>query len=146
VYFQIRVDGKAQNLLTEKIVEKDEMSRKFRAPKYIGLILAIVSVLLNIYVVIELANQPSYKLGTLSRDINIADFNDDSKILFKLPKGLTVMDASPRGIASAGMFGLDRFTFTVIESGMRDDGTLVNYSRNTSESNKGALYYGKPAK
>jgi hypothetical protein len=54
------------------------------------------------------------------------------------------MDASPRGIAAAGLFGRSRFTFTVMDSGWRGDGPL-DYSPIPPESRRKALYKGTAA-
>jgi hypothetical protein len=102
------------------------------------LVLLVFSVLLNIFFLIDLTNQPSYKLGILSKNIYVTDFYKGKK-LFTLPKGMTVMNASPRGIASAGLFGVDRFTFVIIEEGHN----MVNYSPDKSELSE-ALYSGNP--
>jgi hypothetical protein len=105
----------------------------------------IVSILFNLFYLIDLSNRPTYQLGVLAQDVSVADFYNDSKVLFILPKDLTIMDASPRGIAAAGLFGRSRFTFTVMESGWHRDGPLVDYSPIPPESRRKALYNGTAA-
>ena len=84
----------------------------------------VVSVLLNIFILIAWSNQPSYKIGILLHDVEVADYANDSRILFKLPKGITVMNVSPRGLATVGLFDSERFSFTITVS----DSELINYS------------------
>lgn len=67
-------------------------------------------------------NKPSYRLGRLEKDITIGSFMGDS-IVFTLPKGLTVRNASERGINAIGQFENERFQI-VISS---DDWDLVSY-------------------
>lgn len=67
-------------------------------------------------------NSPSYKLGVLTQDVNAGFLAGDSTI-FRIPKGITVRDVSPRGIAAIGQFENNRFEL-VFTTG-RDD--LVNY-------------------
>jgi hypothetical protein len=68
-----------------------------------------ISILLNIVLLIgwglSCLNRPSYKLGRLEKDITIGNFMGDS-LLFKLPKGLTVRNASERGISAIGLTGI----------------------------------------
>ncbi len=103
----------------------------------IFILLFFLSLLCNIYMLVILANMPSYKIGVLLRDVNVTDFSNGNKV-FKLPKGINVRDDSPRGIASAGLFGRNRFTFSIIESGH----DFIDYSSNISDSSEKALYYG----
>ena len=67
-------------------------------------------------------NRPSYKLGRLEKDLEVGYFMGDSTI-FKLPKGLTVRNASQRGISAIGQFENERFEIVI--TSMDDD--LVNY-------------------
>jgi len=67
-------------------------------------------------------NSPTYKLGVLTQDVNAGFLAGDSTI-YKIPKGITVRDVSPRGIASIGQFENNRFE--LIFTTDRED--LVNY-------------------
>jgi hypothetical protein len=75
-----------------------------------------ISILLNIVLLIgwglSCLNRPSYKLGRLEKDITIGNFMGDS-LLFKLPKGLTVRNASERGISAIGQFENERFQIVI---------------------------------
>jgi hypothetical protein len=75
------------------------------------------------------------KLRQIEQDITIADYANDSKKLFKLPKGLTVMDFSPRGIATFGLFHPNRFSIVVTHGS-----NVIDYSSSTKKSPWGALY------
>ena len=68
-------------------------------------------------------NSPTYKLGVLTQDVN-AGFIADDKTIFKIPKGITVRDVSPRGIAAIGQFENNHFELVFTTD--RDD--LVNYT------------------
>ena len=67
-------------------------------------------------------NSPSYRLGVLTQDVNAGFLAEDS-IVYKIPKGITVRDVSPRGIESIGQFENNRFE--IILTTDRED--LVNY-------------------
>jgi hypothetical protein len=98
-----------------------------------------VSILLNIILLIgwglNSLNRPSYKLGRLEKDITIGNFMGDS-LLFKLPKGLTVQNASERGLSAIGQFENERFQI-VISS---DDG-LINYDLPLDSLSPNGNYY-----
>ncbi len=68
-------------------------------------------------------NRPSNKIGRLEKDIEIGIFTSDS-VIFTLPKGLTVRNASQRGLAAAGQFENERFEIVITS----DDWDLVNYN------------------
>jgi len=68
-------------------------------------------------------NSPTNKLGILTQDVNAGFFAVDST-LYKIPKGITVRDISPRGIAAIGQFENNRFE--IILTTERED--LVNYN------------------
>ena len=77
-------------------------------------------------------------LGRLSQDISVKGLFDgqyDNKFLFKLPKGMVVMDASPQGIASAGVFEPNRIEFTII---VPEDS--VDYSQSFDLTPSDSLY------
>jgi hypothetical protein len=85
-----------------------------------------VSIVLNIIFgflfFINWFNSPPNRVGVLTRDLKIGMFGG-KKAFFVLPKGLTVRDASPQGIASAGLFEPYRFSIVITSN----DNTLVNY-------------------
>jgi hypothetical protein len=93
------------------------------------------SLLLNLLFFVNYHSLPTYQLGILKKDLNITSFDNDSKILFKLPKGMIVMDNSPQGIASIGLFGSNRITFSVIASR-----SWVNYSQSKHLRELQSLY------
>ena len=88
----------------------------------------ILSITLNVIFALGLLfkklNSPSYKLGILTQDINVGFFMSDSTI-FKIPKGITVKDVSPRGIAAIGQFENNRFEI-ILTTGT--DGRVVDYN------------------
>lgn len=67
-------------------------------------------------------NSPTYQLGVLTQDVNAGFLAGDSTI-YKIPKGITVRDVSPRGIEAIGQFENNRFEL-VFTTGRED---LVNY-------------------
>ena len=67
-------------------------------------------------------NTPTYRLGVLTQDVNAGFLAGDSTI-YKIPKGITVRDVSPRGIAAIGQF--ENYRFELIFTTDRED--LVNY-------------------
>lgn len=67
-------------------------------------------------------NSPSYELGRLEKDIEIGLFSGSEK-RFVLPKGLTVRNASQRGISAIGQFENERFQIVITS-----DDELVNYN------------------
>ncbi len=97
--------------------------------------LFFLSIFFNLVTVISSINLPSYKLGVLQRDLVIADYSNDRKVLFKIPKGLTVMDASPRGLGEVGLFLPKRFTFVIAGSN-----EFIDYSPSIAKSPDGSLY------
>jgi hypothetical protein len=88
----------------------------------------IISFLLNILSFVEHLNQPTYKLGTLKEDININEFQNDSKyaVMFTIPKGTVIKDISPQFIAAAGVFEAHRVGLTVMISPDLIDYTKIN--------------------
>lgn len=101
--------------------------------RWLGLLL---SVTLNIFFILLILvgslNRPTYELGILSEDVYVGTFGN-SDVIFKLPKGLTVRNESPRFIAAAGQFERHRFATTV--SGVNDE---VEYGK--SNHSFGSLY------
>ncbi len=90
-------------------------------------ILLIVSILANVYFLIELGirklNEPTDKLGVLKQDIKVGLFGQPG-VLFDLPKGITVKDVAPRGIGAIGQFENERFAIIVTS----DYDELVDYN------------------
>lgn len=84
--------------------------------------LNIVLAGLLLYVVLQgCAEVANGKVGVLSQDIKVRVFDSD-KVLFILPKGLVVRDASATG---AGWFEPHRFRIVVTS----DNAALVDYSQ-----------------
>ncbi|HZK28073.1 MAG TPA: hypothetical protein VFD00_11125 [Thermoclostridium sp.] len=85
----------------------------------------IISIAFNIIFLIgwglNSLNKPSYRLGRLEKDITIGHFMGDS-LIFTLPKGLTVRNASERGLSAIGQFENERFQIVI-----SSDDQLVNY-------------------
>ena len=73
-------------------------------------------------------NEPTHKRGILTENVKVGIFTG-SDVVFELPNGLTVEDASPRGIAAIGMFEPERFSIVVTS----DFDDLVNYDADSSE-------------
>lgn len=88
--------------------------------------LIILSISLNVVcglvIISNLWLFPSKGLGRLEKDINVGIFAGDT-IRFTLPKGLTVRDASMKGLGAMGQFENERFEIVVTS----DDNKLVKY-------------------
>jgi hypothetical protein len=99
----------------------------------------LTSLTFNLLAFVHYLNQPIDKLGVLVRDIEVKNMygRDNLRSLFSLPKGMIVRDASPQGIASAGVFERDRIQFTVIVP--KD---WVDYSQPDDSINGDELYHG----
>ena len=99
-------------------IEKSNIWRKwiFRLSITINIIFGL-GWLLNYF------SSPSYRLGVLTQDINVGFLGADST-LYKIPKGMTVRDVSPRGIEAIGQFENNRFEI-IITTERKD---LVNYN------------------
>lgn len=80
-------------------------------------------------------NKPSYKLGRLEKDITVGYFMGDS-LLFTLPKGLTVRNASERGISAIGQFENERFQIVI-----SSDNKLINYDLSNNSLGPNGNYY-----
>lgn len=95
-------------------------------------IILSISILLNLFMAgilgIRMMNEPTHRKGILTENVKVGLFTDP-EVLFELPKGITVEDVSPRGLAAIGMFELERFSI-VITSDLTD---LVNYDVDQSE-------------
>jgi hypothetical protein len=85
-----------------------------------------ISILLNVLFVLGYGlnwiNSPSQELGRLEKEVEIGIFTSDST-LFVIPKGITVRNASQRGIGAIGQFENERFEIVITS----DDPSLVNY-------------------
>jgi len=85
-----------------------------------------ISILINIIFLLgyfwNWLNTPSYEIGRLEKDIEIGRFSSDSTI-FRIPKGITVKNASQRGLNAIGQFENERFQIVITS----DDRDLVNY-------------------
>ncbi len=100
----------------------------------INLIFA-TSILLNFIFLVDYLNRPTYQLGILKRDLNIMSFYDDTKVIFKIPKGMVVMDNSPQGIMAAGVFSANRISFSIMV-----DKNWIDYSQSIHLNNHQSLY------
>ncbi len=85
-----------------------------------------LSILLNILFLLgwflSWISSPSYEMGRLEKNLEIGYFTGDSTI-FVLPKGLTVRNASQRGLAAIGQFENERFQIVITSS----DPSLIRY-------------------
>lgn len=85
-----------------------------------------ISILLNIIFLagwfLTWFNSPTYELGRLEKDIEVGYFTGKTT-KFTLPKGLTVRNASQRGISAIGQFENERFQIVITS----DEFKLVNY-------------------
>lgn len=86
-----------------------------------------ISIILNILFglgwFLNWVNSPTYRLGILTQDVNAGFLAGDSA-LYKIPKGITVRDVSPQGIAAIGQFENNRFEIVLTT----DRAELVNYN------------------
>jgi len=80
-------------------------------------------------------NKPSNRLGRLEKDITVGYFMGDS-LLFTLPKGLTVRNASERGISAIGQFENERFQIVI-----SSDDELINYNLSNDSLGPNGNYY-----
>lgn len=98
-----------------------------------------ISILLNIVLLIgwglSSLNRPSYKLGRLEKNITVGNFMGDS-LLFTLPKGLTVRNASERGLNAIGQFENERFQIVI-----SSDDELINYDLPIDSLGPNGNYY-----
>jgi hypothetical protein len=104
-------------------------------------ILLFGSLLLNVallgWIGLDRFNAPSGRLGRLEKDITAVSIADRGRLPFRLPKGLTVRDESPRGLAAAGMFEPYRFAIVITT----EDEKVVNYGIPENQLNQfGELY------
>mgnify|MGYP001164127072 CR=1 FL=1 len=81
-------------------------------------------------------NSPSKELGRLEKDLRIGVFTGDS-VLFTLPKGLTVRNASGRGLEAIGQFENERFEIVITS----DDWGMVNYGLPSDSLGSFGNYY-----
>jgi hypothetical protein len=102
--------------------------------------LLFFSLALNVFLVgkllIEKFNSPTYQLGQLTQSIKVGLFGKDTTY-FVLPKGLTVRNVSPQGIAAIGQFENNRFDIIVTT----DNASLVNYNLKENELLPFGNYY-----
>jgi hypothetical protein len=96
-----------------------------RIRKLLCRLVVFLSVLFNVWTLFDFSSLPDYKLGILKNDLEVASFRDTNKFLFKIPKGLAVLDASPRGLATLGAFHNNYIIFRIE---VDDDGSMVDYS------------------
>ncbi len=80
-------------------------------------------------------NSPTDELGILMQDIEVGSFMGDETV-FKLPKGLTVMNKSERGISAIGQFENNRFSIVITS-----DRDLIDYNVTKDSLNSFGNYY-----
>lgn len=81
--------------------------------RQLGLLLSVnLNILFILLLLVNSLNRPVYELGILSENVYVGKFGN-SDVIFKLPKGLTVRNESPRFIAAAGHFERHRFAITI---------------------------------
>lgn len=99
-----------------------------------------ISLIFNILFILGLGlnwiNSPSHELGRLEKDLKIGIFTSDS-VIFTIPKGLTVRNASERGISAIGQFENERFEIVITS----DDPNLVNYKVPKSDLDSFGNFY-----
>lgn len=87
----------------------------------------VISIIFNILVLLSwlltIWLSPNGRLGRLEENLKIGYFAADS-VLFIVPKGITVEDASPWGLSAIGQFEPHRFAIIVTS----DEAGLVNYN------------------
>lgn len=110
------------------------MNLRHKLWKALFTLLILFSVVFNILTIFDWTSQPEYKLEILTQDVEITV--NGTETLFRLPKGLTVENASPEGLATAGLFFPNRFRIKIATS----DEKFVDYSFNNKNSPYGALY------
>ena len=98
-----------------------EKTRRWR--KWIFGLSITLNIIFGLGFLLNYINSPTYRLGILTQDINVGFLAGDSTI-YKIPKGITVCDVSPQGIAAIGQFENNRFEI-IITTGSED---LVNYN------------------
>ena len=84
---------------------------------------------------INKSNSLPDRTGILAKDLKVGIF-DKKETIFTLPKGLTVKDASPRGLDAIDRFEPYRFTIEV----STDDNNLIDYSNPLKRHEFGNLY------
>jgi len=102
-------------------------------------VLLAISVLANVvlaaWIVLQYTSTPTERVGVLAEELTVKTFQEPS-LSFVLPKGLTVADVSPRGLAGAGQ--LEPFRFSIVVSSNR--AALVDYETSARRSAFGQLY------
>lgn len=73
----------------------------------------VISIVFNILTILDLSNQPSYRIGRLREDTPITSEENGSVVLFTIPKGSKVMDVSLRGLRELGAHNPRRFSIVV---------------------------------
>jgi hypothetical protein len=88
------------------------------------------------WLLLDKLNAPPNRVGVLTRDVEIGSFSD-SKVLFMLPKGTTVRDASPRFLEAIDLFEPNRFSIIFTT----EDEQIVNYEAPRSARHGHEEYY-----
>jgi hypothetical protein len=91
------------------------------------LVLLCFSLLLNFLFLLNGINNPEYKFGVLTKDIPIVLRPiEGEQVIVILPKGLTVRNETPRGVAGVSLLAPYRFSVQIADG----EDNLVNYSQN----------------
>jgi hypothetical protein len=99
--------------------------------------LITASIFLNLLYLLEHISEPTRKLGILKEDVYIRPILEKGTPVLKLPKGLTVSDVSPRGIAGAGQIHAYQFNI-IITSPVNN---LVDYNADEVKLQSFGNYY-----
>ena len=93
-------------------------------------ILFCLSIMFNIVTLLGRVNYPDYTLGVLKKDLFITSYGSNESISLMLPKGLNVVNVSPKGLSAVGLFDPERFSFTIAASSSE----FIDYSNLTKKS------------
>jgi hypothetical protein len=97
----------------------------------------VLNLVLALVLVVAWFNSPSGKLGVLQRDVVARAKFSSPPLEVRLPRGLTVRNEDPRGLAAIGMF--EPYRFSLVLTTEHPD--LVRYDVPANEMNPfGELY------
>jgi hypothetical protein len=81
-------------------------------------------------------NRPEDRIGVLTRNVEVGSFSG-TETIFRLPRGLTVRDASPRFLEAVDQFEPHRFSIVVTT----EDESLINYRSPRESLHQDEEYY-----
>ena len=111
--------------------------KKLLTIKNLILTVSIVgNLILGFILLIQSFNEPTHRLGILTQDLTVGYFGQEGEI-FKLPKGITVEDVAPRGIAAIGQFENNRFSIVLTS----EIDSLIDYNVNTTDLAPNGNFY-----